>query len=528
MPRRSKGLVALEETRRWSLWKAEGREADLLIERGAQERWGRTKPGPFFRIGVEGEKESRSSEVLLKFSRRQALTALGTFTGAGVLGRYALLPPHSSRKLDAPQKLALHFLETLDAKKRERACVEYDHPLRQYHNRGVWGGGLSANPLNLNWEQRGIVTDLLYAGLSEAGRDRIPNEFFTKWPGVHSMRVLLCGNPKTPPYQLILTGAHLNLRLGGQSREGTAFGGPLVYGDQRGNSAQGLPGNLYRFQFQTAHRLFQSLRPEQQQLALQTVSPIQTDIQPQGTHGDFTGVEIATLSLPSQRIARDLMEGILSTYPAEEVAYARQCLEHNGGVEKLYLSFYEDSDVDRSQQYQNFRLEGPSAVFYFRGYPHVHAFINIEMEPDRPLSVGELLGDNPRTLEYSQVKRLFEEAMKEHSGCDFAYYDPDAIAGRLRPGPVRSGDIYSLESWQDFVMNQELKGSNLSATFIEELRSRGVNPAPHRVYTVATTGYVAKESVRHNLGKPESQHKSIMLRDATIAYLKKRGFAGLG
>jgi hypothetical protein len=31
---------------------------------------------------------------------------------------------------------------------------------------------------------------------------------------------------------------------------------------------------------------------------------------------------------------------------------------------------------------------------------------------------------------------------------DFAYYDENSVVGRLRPGLIRSGDIYSLESWR--------------------------------------------------------------------------------
>jgi hypothetical protein len=406
--------------------------------------------------------------------------------------------------------------------------VEYDHPLRQYHNRGVWGGGLWANSLNLDWEQRSLLTDLLHAGLSEPGRQRVPNEFYTDWSGVHSMQVLLCGDPKAPPYQLILTGAHLNLRVGGRSREGAAFGGPLVYGDQRGDSRPGLPGNLYRFQFEIAQRLFQSLRPEQQRLALQKASPVQTDIQLQGRQGVFAGVEVATLAPGSRAIARELISGILSTYPAEDAAYAWQCLEHNGGAERLFLSYYEDSEGARGKQYQNFRLEGPAAVFYFRGYPHVHAFINVGMDGDAPLSVGEPLGDNPTVLEGSKVKRLFEAAMREHSGCDFAYYNLDGVAGRLRKGLIRAGDIYSLESWQDSVTQVELKGSNMSAAFVEELRGRGVDPDPRRVYTIATTGYIANKAAAERLGRVESRQQGGMVRDVTIAYLKKRGFSDAG
>jgi hypothetical protein len=464
----------------------------------------------------------------MQMNRRRALKVLGTVAGVGLVGRYALLPPPRSRKLDAPQDLALRFLESLSAEDLKRICVEYDDPIRQYHNRGVRGGGLWVNPVSLNWEQRRIVNDLLHAGLSEAGRQRVPKEFFTRWPGVHSMSVLLCGSPKTPPYQLILTGPHLNLRVGGRSREGAAFGGPLVYGDQRGNSIQGLPDNLYRFQFQTAHRLFQSLQPQQRRLALRKASPIQTDIQLQGSQGSFAGVEIATLLPESRTIARELIEAILSTYPVEDVAYAWRCLERNGGAEGLYLSYYEDSEVDRSGQFQNFRIEGPAAVFYFRGWPHVHAFVNVGMDGDAPLSVGEPLGENPAILEGGKVKRLFETAMQERAGSDFAYYDPDSIAGRLRKGPIRAGDIYALESWQDSLRQVEIKGSNLSATLVEELRNRGIEPDPRRVYSVATTGYVAGELAAEKLGRVESSQKGGLVRDAAIAYLRKRGFSAAG
>jgi hypothetical protein len=205
-----------------------------------------------------------------------------------------------------------------------------------------------------------------------------------------------------------------------------------------------------------------------------------------------------------------------------------RCLERNGGAERLYLSYYEDSEVDRSGQFQNFRLEGPAAVFYFRGYPHVHAFINVGMDGDAPLSVGEPLGENPTVLEGGKVKRLFETAMREQTGGDFAYYDPDSVAGRLRKGPIRSGDIYTLESWQDSVTRVEIKGANLSATLVEELRNRGVEPDPRRVYTIDTTGYVAGELAAEKLGRVESSQKGGLVRDAAIAYLRKRGFSVAG
>ncbi len=433
-------------------------------------------------------------------NRRRALKILGVLAGASVGGRYLLLPPSRSRVLDSAHSLALQLFASFDADTRKIACVEYDHPLRQYHNRGVWGGGI--NGFRLAWEQRRIFTDLLYAGLSKAGRERVPNEYFVNWPGIHVMNLLLCGDPRTPPYQLIITGPHLNLRLGGQSREGVAFGGPLVYGDQRGNERQGLPGNLYRYQFLIAHRLFQSLNAEQQRAAVLELSPIQTQIEHRGSAGSFSGVPIAALSAESRTIARTLIDGILETYPEDDVEYAQKCLQHNGGLESLWLSYYREGEVDRSGEFQIFRLEGPAAVFYFRGYPHVHAFINLAMNGDAPLSVGEELGVNPRALEGAAVQRLFENAMRDHTGADIAHYDPQAVVGRLRAGSIRSGDIYNLESWQDSIVVGELEESG-------------------RTRTVATTKGLAKNA---RFAKLKERREDVLLRDATIAHLKKRGF----
>jgi hypothetical protein len=131
----------------------------------------------------------------------------------------------------------------------------------------------------------------------------------------------------------------------------------------------------------------------------------------------------------------------------------------------------------------------------------VHAFINIAMDAESPLSVGDLIGDNPSVLEGDRVKTLFEDAMLDQFGTDLAYYDRESVVGRLRAGSIRTGDIYNLESWQDSVAVAEVRGSELPA----ELRT---DRDPARTYSLATT----------------RDTDGTMLRDVTIAYLKKHGF----
>src|SRR5262245_36219836 len=214
-------------------------------------------------------------------NRRAALklgAGLGVIAGAGLYGGYQFLPPSRSRVLEPVDVRPRRLYSGLDDDQRAETCVPYNHPLRQYHNRGVWGGGRSI-VFGFSREQRRILTDLLYAGLSETGRDRGPEEFFTRWRGVHSMRALICGAPTSPRYQIILTGSHLNLRLGGKSVEGAAFGGPQVYGDQRGNEVVGLPGNVYRDQFLLGQRILRNLDDGRKKLAVLEEAPVQTKIE---------------------------------------------------------------------------------------------------------------------------------------------------------------------------------------------------------------------------------------------------------
>ena len=104
-------------------------------------------------------------------NRRDALkfgAGLGVLAGAGLYGGYHLLPPSPSRSIEPVDTLARRLYTSLDSRQRAETCVEYDHPLRQYHNRGVWGGG-SAVLSGFNYQQRQILTDLLYAGVSAEG-----------------------------------------------------------------------------------------------------------------------------------------------------------------------------------------------------------------------------------------------------------------------------------------------------------------------------------------------------------------------
>src|SRR5215471_6966762 len=127
------------------------------------------------------EKGAILAQVMKRRTLLKAAATLGALGAAGTYGRFRWLSPHRSRKLGSVDDLARRFVDSLSPETRRKVCVDYDHPLRQYHNRGVRGGGLEIDADSFTWEQRRMLTDLFYAGLSEQGRERLPNEFFIQY-----------------------------------------------------------------------------------------------------------------------------------------------------------------------------------------------------------------------------------------------------------------------------------------------------------------------------------------------------------
>jgi hypothetical protein len=51
------------------------------------------------------------------------------------------------------------------------------------------------------------------------------------------------------------------------------------------------------------------------------------------------------------------------------------------------LAFYKDGNLG-DDEWDNWRLEGPAFVWYFRGFPHVHIWINVADDSSVPLNAG--------------------------------------------------------------------------------------------------------------------------------------------
>ncbi len=459
-------------------------------------------------------------------TRRQVLamgagaTALAVFGGA----RRLLVAPEPSGTTASVDELAQQLYEVLGSW-REDASRPYEHPLRQVHNRGVptQGPWVSFLP----HEARQLVVDLVHASLSVRGRERLNAQQYVDLLSLQATKLLFFGKPGDAHYQVHLTGAHLFLRMGGKSREGIAFGGPQVWGDQRGDQEVGLPRNAYRDQLLLGQALFESLPTSARSAARVEKAPVQTAIEVQGIHGRFDGVPVADMSAQHRAQVRDLLASILDTYAEPDAAYAWECIARNGGVEAFHAADY---DIDHqggrragSSPSQIFRLESPAAIFHWRGEPHLHAFLNVAMDGETPLSVGDVITTHSSTLEAPAVRALFERVMAAEMKTEMAYYPEVTVAGRLRAGDVRTGDVYNLESWVNDIEVMEVLGKDFAPPLRASLEARGESIADQKTYRVATTDWVASNTEEMGFGGGRAVETGPLLRDAAIRYLQAHG-----
>jgi len=462
-------------------------------------------------------------------SRRQILTGGAAIAGAGLFGVVSrgLLPPEPSAVLAPADELARALAARLRARGVDDAFVDYDHPRRQFHNRGIASGGTQT--AFLRRAEQSLLIDLIHTSLSPAGRAHLTDQMFFAFVGLNYGNLLFAGDPADGPYQVLFSAAHLFLRMGGKNREGDPFGGPQVYGDQTGNGEPGVPGNAYLDQLHAGQALIASLSPAAQEKARCPKAPVQTAVAAKGNDGHFDGVPVAELSTPQRTAAREVIGRILGNYAEEDAAYAWKCIDRNGGIEAFHLADY---DVDHQegmrfdgQPSQIYRLESPSAAFHFRAVPHLHAFFNVARNGEWPLSIGEVVGVAKAPLDTLGMRRLFEAVMLGETGADVAYYPSEAVSGFFRAGPIRTGDVWTAESWEDRIAIVEIAREDIGPNALQDWRRTwpGIGTTPGGAGTIRTampTGVAAWHD-RYGLASVDVIETGRLLREATIDRLRE-------
>ena len=417
---------------------------------------------------------------------------------------------------------------------RERLVFPADHPARQIGNtlsvieRPHLGTILSP-------AQRAWVEDLYLGMLSPRGRDAFAGTVAVEGR-LDGCVLALYGEPETGRAQVEIMGGHLMLRGGGESAEGSAFGGPLAYGHQIGNEQWRVPGNSFAFHGDAANRFYAALSGDERERAVLPSPPHELVLQPLAAGAAFPGARVGSLSEAARGEAEALLDTVLSSFPDEACARARSCIDGNGGLGALHVAcyashgFYSDmaawgaldaaERVRRGDPYwQVWRIEGPGTVVHFQGHPHVHAYVQVVRDPARA-NVGEALAEVRAPVEGEAMRRLLEAALRRATGEAIAFHGE--APGRFCPGEVTTGLAWSLDPYRNRVVVATYEGRGMGKELAERLAAAGVAVESGGRYRVATAEYFASEHA--GLGVPERVERSdLLLRDALVAHLRAGG-----
>jgi hypothetical protein len=361
------------------------------------------------------------------FLLEAAAGAAGLAAGAATRATADVPAGPSARALQA-----LH--DSLTEEQRQAVCFDWDYralpafgrtPLPAMQGQGVPLRGHVSNSWHITRptlaspfytpEQRLLVVDLLRAVFSPGWPEKLMRQAQddTGKPWGQDQTLAFFGTPGKGPCQCVLTGFHLTARAYSGPEPQAAFGGPIAHGHQPSgfNEKVGHPGNIFWYQALLANKVYQFLDGRQQRRALlargipyyqydgqidrnlilpETVVPAdrprEPDVRFHGPRGPFPGLPLADLSADQREAVQRVLDGLLEPYRPEYREQVLSCLKNQGGLEKCSLAFYQEYDLGDDGEWDNWRLEGPAFVWYFRGHPHVHIWVHVAGVPTGPFS----------------------------------------------------------------------------------------------------------------------------------------------
>ncbi len=192
--------------------------------------------------------------------------------------------------------------------------------------------------------------------------------------------IAIFGTPGSEQFEFVMTGRHQTLRADGNTEKHVAFGGPIFYGHAaKGfNEEKDHPGNVFWPQALAANKVYTMLDEKQRKAALVEKSPQESHVAFRGEKlAKVPGLAVKEMSSDQKTEMQSVLAKLIEPFRAEDREEALECVKVQGGLDKCRLSFFEDKDIGEDKVWDNWRLEGPSFVWYFRGDPHVHVWVNV-------------------------------------------------------------------------------------------------------------------------------------------------------
>jgi len=284
----------------------------------------------------------------------------------------------------ASETLVATLYKSLTPEQKKAVAFAFDHPLR--------------SKVDNNWQitpqkigkfytpdQQAMIAEIFRGLHNPEFVDKVLYHIEEDGGGIQNYSIALFGEPGTGAFEFVLTGRHCTIRCDGDSVEGVAFGGPIFYGHASlsFNEAPDHPKNVYWYQAKRANEVFQALDGKQRELAL-LPDPREekgTDTVKLKKPGErLAGLPVADMSRDQRKLVEKVLADLLLPFRKKDSDEAMKYIKKNGGVEALAMSFYKHLDIGNDGVWDVWQLESPTMVWYFRGAPHVHTWVNIRAD----------------------------------------------------------------------------------------------------------------------------------------------------
>jgi uncharacterized protein DUF3500 len=323
------------------------------------------------------------------FLRVGAMATAAAATGATLFAEpRAFAAPTSSSAAETAVKA---LFATLTDKQRAEICFAWDHKTDR---------GLLRTHVSNNWQitKPHINSDFYTKDQQALIREVYKGVFNPEWiarldkqlkddtggkPWGADQSIAIFGKPGDGKFEFVMTGRHMTVRADGNSENHVAFGGPIFHGHAASGFDEKVhhPGNVFWHQALTANKLYTMLDGKQQKIALVEKRPPEAAVKFRGDKGGYPGLPVSEMSKDQQEHMQKVLLTLLEPYRKEDQEEVQACLKAQGGLEKCSLAFYKDGDIGDDGEWDNWRVEGPAFVWYFRGQPHVHIWINVADDP---------------------------------------------------------------------------------------------------------------------------------------------------
>jgi hypothetical protein len=297
----------------------------------------------------------------------------------------------------APESLVKVLYDMLSPKQREAVCFAWDHkdPER----------GLLRTRVANNWDiteyfindsdfytkdQQAVIRQIFEGIINPEWHERIDKQLTDDAGGYGEQNsIAIFGEPGTKQFEFVMTGRHMTIRCDGNSANHVAFGGPIFYGHAADgfNEGPNHKGNVFWPQAEAANKLYQMLDSKQQKQALlEKGLPAEEKVSFRGKKGDFQGLAVTDLSSDQKDHLQKVMSMLVEPYRQSDRDEVTKCIKSQGGLDACHLAYYAQGDIGRDKVWDNWRIEGPSFVWHYRGAPHVHVWVNVADDPSVKLN----------------------------------------------------------------------------------------------------------------------------------------------